>query len=185
MPGYPTRQTLRIPTASMSARRGAARAPRPRRESGSAGHARSEEPPCQVHEHLYRTSEAAPSESQRPEIAADHALLLASGCDRLASRASDARNGRAREHPARKCGRPLPRAEAGVYARAAGARAGRPAAGVSSSVGGGDRIGRPQHSASFTGPLRVRRASAEMAHPTRAAGSPMSCAENISGGESN
>ena len=184
MPGYPTRETLRTPLQACLLRRGAARAPRPRRESGGAGHAWSEEPPCQVHEHLCRTSERGPSESQRPEIAADHALLLASRCDRLAIRASDAELDDPRVHPARTCGARFPGRKAGVSARAAGARAGRPR-----PVSREPRRRRPHPGDSNTlhrlqGRLRVRRASAEMTHPTRAAGSPMSCAENISGGES-
>ena len=70
----------------------------------------------------------------------------------------------ASEHPARMCGRPLPWTDAGVHARAAGARAGRP-----QRASREPRPRRPHPGDSntlhrFTGPLRVRRASAEMTH---------------------
>jgi hypothetical protein len=86
MPGYPTRQTLRIHCKHVCAPGCGARA--------SAASGIRKRRSRQVHEHLYRTSEGGPSEFQRPEIAADHALPLASDCDRLTSRASDARNAR-------------------------------------------------------------------------------------------
>ena len=93
MPGYPTRETLRIPL--QACRRAGVRRARLGRDGNPEApvthgtrsrHARSTST-CTA------SPRAARAKSQRPEIAADYALLLASDCDRLASRASDARNG--------------------------------------------------------------------------------------------
>ncbi len=183
MPGYPTRETLRTHCNHVCAPRCGARASaatgirrrRSRMERGAAMPGPRAPVP-----HV----RARPERTQRPEIAADHALLLASDCDRLASPSIRRPKWTIRASTPRGCADVrFPRAEAGVYAppwRSCGSSA----VGVSQASAQATASRRQQHSASFTGPLRVRRASAEMAHPTRAAGSPMSCAENISGGES-
>ncbi len=184
MPGYPTRQTLRTPL--QACRRAGVR----RARLGRDGNPEAPVTRGARSRHARSTSTCtARPRAVRANLSGRRSPPTTRYCSRQIATVSQAEHQTpemhdASEHPARMCGRPLPWTEAGVHARAAGARAGRP-----QRASREPRPRRPHPGDSntlhrFTGPLRVRRASAEMAHPTRAAGSSMSCAENISGGES-
>jgi hypothetical protein len=169
MPGYPTRQTLRTPLQACRrrgcvARASAATGIRKRRSRAERG-ASMPGP---------RAAVPARPKAVQANLSGPRSAPTTRYCSRQIATVSQAEHQTpemhdAGEHPARMCGRPLPWTEAGVHARAAGARAGRPQRASRELRPRRPHPRRQQHSASFTGPLRVRRASAEMARPTRAA----------------
>ena len=185
MPGYPTRQTLRTPL--QACRRAGVRRARlgrdgnpeaPVTRGARSRHARSTST-CTARRRAVRANLSGPRSPPTTRYRSRQVATV-SQAEHQTPEMHDAG-----EHPARMCGRPLPWTEAGVYARAAGARAGRPQRASREArprrlhPGDGNTLHRLQGRCGFG--ARRRRDG----HPTRAAGSPMSCAQNISGGESN